>query len=81
MTIEYIGNGLYRGTVTHYNGQSVLSGRDRNDIMYTLLKSAYEVEENRPNFRRDEEAWTDDDWERDFVKEEISSNHKDDDKI
>lgn len=80
MIIEYQGNGSYKGTLHRANGASVLYGADRMFIMQMLITMAF-GQEKQPVFRVDEEAWTNDDWERDFVQNEINNQHKDDDKI
>lgn len=96
MKVEYVGNGKFIGTLNWHNGASVIYGGNRWDVIKTLIHKAYhdydanqpaQVEEpepvknDEPSFRYDEEAWTDDDWEREFRRDEIIGQHKDDDKI
>lgn len=80
MTIEYIGDGNYQGILRRHNGASILHGKNRMDILRTLIVVAF-GKEKQPVYRYEEEAWTDDDWERDFRRDEIIGQHKDDDKI
>lgn len=82
MKVEYVGDGKYIGTLNRHNGASVLYGRDRMDIIMSLIEASFPQKENdEPTFRYDEEAWTDDDWEREHRRDEIIGQHKDDDKI
>lgn len=82
MKVEYMGDGKYIGTLHRHNGASVLYGRDREDIIMSLIEAAFPEKENdEPTFRVDEEAWTDDDWERDFRRTEEYYKHKDDDNV
>lgn len=96
MKVEYVGNGSYIGTLNWNNGASVVYGKNRWDVMKTLIKKAFHdhdevqpkvveepepVKNDEPTFRYDEEAWTDDDWEREHRRDEIIGQHKDDDKI
>lgn len=80
MTIEYQGNGSYKGTLHRANGSSVLYSADRMFIMQMLITMAF-GKEKQPVFRVDEEAWTNDDWGRDFVQREENYKHQDDNKI
>ena len=80
MTIDYMGDGKYIGTLHRHNGASVLYGMNRTHILMSLIEMAY-GKEKQPRFREEEEAWTNDDWERDFEQNEINNQHKDDDKI
>lgn len=90
MKLEYIENGHYKGTLNRHNGASILYGGNMGEIAEALIYKAFhdydvnqpkQVAEPEPSFRHDEEAWTTDDWERDFVQTEVTNNHKDDDKI
>ena len=81
MKIEYTGNNTYRGVLNRHNGASILYGADRWFIISMLIQLAYTSGNTQPHFREDEEAWTDDDWERDFKEREEDADHKDDDKI
>lgn len=42
MTIEYIGKGLYRGTMRHENGTSIQTGSNRADIINSMIKERCE---------------------------------------
>jgi hypothetical protein len=94
MKIEYIGFGDYQGTLNWKNGRSVEIGSNRWEIMKSLIYRAFhEYDHNQPvqehieepneerTWRKEEEAWTDDDWEREHRQDEIIGMHKDDDKI
>ena len=95
MRIDYK-DGVYVGTLKWSNGSSTVYGDTRWDVIQTLLKKRWTdyssnqphvveepepVRDEEPTFRYDEEAWTSDDWERDFRRDEIIGMHKDDDKI
>lgn len=96
MKVEYVGRGAYIGTLDWHNGASIVYGKNRWDVIMTLIKKAYTdyahrqkrvdeepepVENDEPAYRYDEEAWTSDDWEREWRRDEIIGQHKDDDNI
>jgi hypothetical protein len=80
MKIEYV-NGGYLGTLKRHNGSSLIYGTDRMGVVMSLIESEFEAVDRQPRFREEEEAWTDDDWERDFRRDEIIGQHKDDDNV
>jgi hypothetical protein len=72
MKIDYMGGGKYIGTLRRHDGASVLYGKDRMDILMTLIASAFE---------KREEKSTDEDQRQDEAQREENYKHQDDDKI
>lgn len=80
MTVEYVGNGKYVGTLTWPNGKSILYGTDRLDIVMELIHKAFHDYDD-PQPTEEDREWTSADWVEDLALREQHYQHKDDDKI
>lgn len=80
MTIEFAGDNGYKGILRRHNGATILYGHNRTDIVRSLIKMAFEKEENiTPKIV--EVSWTDEDWENDFRHTERYYKHKEDNRL